>query len=150
MGEAEQPPYEGAAEAFIDHMRHPRNVGGMENPSGSASLTGSCGDSIGVQVMVKDGVLAMVRVQPSGCAYTLVCASAMSMLAQGRSLDGALAVTPEEVAAALGGLPEDHMHCARLAVNTLGEAIADSFARLAPSSARVRPARSLSRGRGPA
>jgi nitrogen fixation NifU-like protein len=29
----------------------------------------------------------------------------------------------------LGGLPEDHKHCARLAVNTLGEAIADHYRR---------------------
>jgi len=40
--------------------------------------------------------------------------------------------------AALGGLPEDHMHCARLAVNTLGEAIADYYRNAANSGARKR------------
>jgi nitrogen fixation NifU-like protein len=66
-----------------------------------------------------------IKVFPHGCVYTLVCASAMSELAKGRDLDQALELDPEEVVAALGGLPKDHMYCARLAVNTLGEAIAD-------------------------
>ena len=51
----------------------------------------------------------------------------MSELASGRSLEDALNLEPDQIAAALGGLPEDHMHCARLAVNTLGEAIADCY-----------------------
>ena len=66
---------------------------------------------------------------PQGCVYTLVCASAMSELAKGRDLDQALELEPHDVADALGGLPEDHLHCARLAVNTLGEAIADYYRR---------------------
>jgi hypothetical protein len=45
----------------------------------------------------------------------------------GKSLEEALCVSPEAVAAELGGLPEDHMHCASLAVNTLGEAIDDYY-----------------------
>ncbi|MEZ4578745.1 MAG: hypothetical protein R2875_12285 [Desulfobacterales bacterium] len=34
--------------------------------------------------------------------------------------EAALTVMPEDVANELAGLPEDHMHCAALAVNTLG------------------------------
>lgn len=63
--------------------------------------------------------------------YTLVCASAMSELAKGRNLDQALELEPQDVVAALGGLPQDHLHCARLAVNTLGEAIADYYGKIA-------------------
>jgi hypothetical protein len=46
----------------------------------------------------------------------------------------ALELEPHEVAAALGGLPEDHLHCARLAINTLGEAIADYYGKAASSA----------------
>ena len=62
----------------------------------------------------------------------------MSELAKGRDLDQALELGPEEVVAALGGLPKDHMHCARLAVNTLGEAIADYYRNAANSGVRKR------------
>ena len=51
----------------------------------------------------------------------------MSELARGRDLDHALEVEPYDVVDALGGIAEDHLYCARLAVNTLGEAIADSY-----------------------
>lgn len=51
----------------------------------------------------------------------------MSMLATGRSLEEALQLQPEDVVNELEGLPEDHWHCARLAVNTLGNAIAEYF-----------------------
>jgi nitrogen fixation NifU-like protein len=47
-------------------------------------------------------------------------------------LDHALELEPHDVAGALGGLPEDHLHCARLAVNTLGEAIADYYRKASP------------------
>jgi len=75
---------------------------------------------------VEAGVVREIRVQPRGCAYTIACASAVSALARGRTLDEVLGIEPGQVAAELGGLPEDHLHCARLAVNVLGEAIAES------------------------
>ena len=117
----------GISPRFTRHLDRPCNVGRLERPHGQAELTGTCGDSLGVQIAVRDGALEQVAVQPRGCAYTLACASAVSVLAQGRTLDAALELSPEDVAAELGGLPEDHAHCARLAVNTLGEAIAEYF-----------------------
>jgi len=88
---------------------------------------GQCGDSIEVSLRIDQGAIADIRVAPHGCLYTLVCASAMSEMVKGRQLDQALELEPQELVSALGGLPEDHIHCARLAVNTLGEAIADYY-----------------------
>ena len=115
------------SERFIMYMSAPGFVGLMDKPSGQAQATGVCGDSIGVHIAVVNSRLAEVRVQPRGCVYTQVCASAMSHLARGKSIEGALELEAEDVAAELGGLPQDHYHCARLAVNALGEAIADYY-----------------------
>jgi nitrogen fixation protein NifU and related proteins len=114
-------------EHFLHLARQPKNIGSMENASGRANAVGKCGDSIEVFVQIVKGIIADIRVVPRGCVYTLVCASAMSELAKGRNLDDALDLEPEDLVAALGGLPEDHLHCARLAVNTLGEAIAEYY-----------------------
>ncbi len=116
-------------EQFLHLAQQPRNIGFLENPSGKGVAVGQCGDSIEVSLRIDSGAIADIRVLPHGCVYTLVCASAMSELAMGRDLDRALEIEPQHVVAALGGLPEDHMHCARLAVNTLGEAIADYYKR---------------------
>lgn len=114
-------------EPFLWHAREPRNLGCLKNPSCKGTAIGQCGDSIDVSLRIDRGTITDIKVVPHGCVYTLVCASAMSELAKGRDLDQALELDPEEVVAALGGLPQDHMHCARLAVNTLGEAIADYY-----------------------
>lgn len=120
-------------EQFLRFAKEPRNIGSLDNPSGKGAAIGQCGDSMDVYLRIDDGAIADIKVAPRGCVYTVVCASAMSELAKGRDLDRALELEPEEVVAALGGLPDDHIHCARLAVNTLGEAIADYFKRIASS-----------------
>lgn len=114
-------------EQFLLLARQPENVGLLENPSGKGFAVGQCGDSVEVSLRVDDGSISDIKVLPRGCVYTRVCASAVSRLAMGRDLDGALEIEPQDVVSALGGLPEDHWHCARLAVNTLGEAIADYY-----------------------
>ena len=117
------------SQKFLDHMRNPRNLGVLDDPSGRAELTGQCGDAIAVAIQVADGRILAVRVQPRGCAFTVVCASAMSLLVHGRTLDEALGLEPEDIVREVDGLPEDHLHCARLALNTLGEAITDHLER---------------------
>ena len=88
---------------------------------------GVCGDSIDIYLSIQNQAIVNIGQITHGCIYTVACGSAVSQLVSGKSLDDAfsLKVTPEDVAAELGGLPEDHMHCASLAVNTLGEAIDD-------------------------
>jgi nitrogen fixation NifU-like protein len=54
----------------------------------------------------------------------IVTGSAMGKLATGRDL-APLELAPHDAADILGGLPADHLHCARLAINILGEALAD-------------------------
>ena len=116
-------------EQFFRVANFPQNIGFLDRPSGLGAAVGKCGDSIEVSLRVESGAITDIKVFPRGCVYTLVCASTMSEMAKGRNLDKALDLEPDDVAAALGGLPEDHLHCARLAVNTLGEAIADYYRR---------------------
>lgn len=126
------------SELFFRHAREPRNIGHLESPSGQGTAVGQCGDSMDVALRIDQGIITDIKVAPHGCIYTLVCASAMSELARGRDLDQALELDPQEVVVALGGLPEDHMHCARLAVNTLGEAISDYYRNAANSGSPKR------------
>jgi len=121
------------SEQFLCLARQPKNIGSIEDPSAKGSAVGQCGDAVEVDLRIENGSIADIKVIPYGCIYTLVCASAMSELAKGRELEGALELEPDDVVAAVGGLPEDHLHCARLAVNTLGEAIADYYRKISNS-----------------
>jgi nitrogen fixation NifU-like protein len=80
-----------------------------------------------VFLRVRQDTIIEIRCRYKGCQYTLACASAVGKLAQGRTLVQALQLEPADVAAELGSLPKDHFHCARLAINTLGEAIDDYY-----------------------
>lgn len=114
---------------FLAHAQMPRNLGTLSDATGRATEVGQCGDSVDVYIKVDGDTITEIKAMPHGCLYTVVCASALGDLAQGRGLDAALQLEPEDIERELGGLPEDHKHCARLAVNTLGEAIADHYRR---------------------
>jgi nitrogen fixation NifU-like protein len=49
-------------------------------------------------------------------------------LAKGKSVPEAQKITQQDILDALGGLPEESLHCALLAANTLKEAIKDYLA----------------------
>lgn len=115
---------------FLEHAQYPRNLGRVPSPDGVALGVGQCGDSMEVSLQVRGDTISEIKVMPHGCIYTVVCASALSELAKGKTVEGALGLNPEDLDRELQGLPEDHQHCARLAVNTLGEAIEDYYRRV--------------------
>jgi nitrogen fixation NifU-like protein len=112
---------------FIRHVNLPDHMGSLTDPSGRARGVGPCGDSVEFTLRVAGDRIAEIRHLPRGCAFTIACANAACELACGRTLESALEISPEDVERELGGLPADHRHCARLAVNTLGEAVADCY-----------------------
>jgi nitrogen fixation NifU-like protein len=115
------------SDRFITHANSPQNLGPLDKANGTAKGVGTCGDSVEIFLFVNGREIKEIKHVPNGCVYTIACASAVTALVRGRPLDEALKVTPEDVAKELGGLPEDHQHCAALAVNTLGEAIDDYY-----------------------
>lgn len=124
-----EPPVETISHVFLAHAQNPRNMGGLETANGLAVGVGSCGDTLAVQIQVENSIIEDIRCLPKGCIYTVVCASVMSELVKGRQLEEVLKLQPEDIDTLLGGLPPDHKHCARLAVNSLGEAIDDYYRR---------------------
>ncbi len=118
---------EGLDPRFFAHAQMPCNVGRPTRWDGRALGVGVCGDSIEIFIEVADSRLNRIRHLPKGCVYTVACGSAVSKLVQGKPLEAVLQIQPEDVARELGGLPADHMHCANLAVNTLGEALDDYY-----------------------
>jgi nitrogen fixation protein NifU and related proteins len=123
-------------EQFYVHANQPRNMGGIPKAEGKATGVGVCGDSIEIYLSIQNQAIINIGQIPHGCVYTVACGSAVSHIVRGKSLEDALGVTPEAVAAELGGLPEDHMHCASLAVNKLGEAIDDYYRKTWGNSAK--------------
>lgn len=114
----------------IDHWQNPRNFHELETADGYAKNTGVCGDTMEMFLRIKDGTIAECTFQTDGCGTTVVCGSAATELAAGKTLLEALgAVSAAGILKALGGLPENSVHCAQLAAETLRRAMADYLSR---------------------
>lgn len=112
--------------AVIDHWQNPRNFRPLDGPDGYARVKGVCGDTMEMFLRVKDDRITECTFQTDGCGTTIVCGSVATELASDKTLIEALgAVSAAEILRVLGGLPEDSVHCAQLAAETLRRALAD-------------------------
>ncbi|MCP4610851.1 MAG: iron-sulfur cluster assembly scaffold protein [Planctomycetes bacterium] len=114
---------EGYSEKFQNEFMRPENIGRIENTDSYVSVTGVCGDTIEIYLVVRDGKINDISFMTDGCGATITCASYVTRMARGKSLEEALRIKPEDVDKYFEGLPEDHKHCAKLAVMTLTAAI---------------------------
>lgn len=114
------------SETVLEHFRHPRNVGKIEDADGK-SMEGSpaCGDMVAVYIRVdpNTNTLSDIKFESYGCASNIATGSIITELAKGRTLDEAKKITWQEASEALGGLPKIKSHCSVLAIEGLRSAI---------------------------
>ncbi|MEK6655915.1 MAG: Fe-S cluster assembly scaffold protein NifU [Nitrospirota bacterium] len=114
------------SEKVMEHFRHPRNVGEMDNPDGIGKVGNPvCGDIMELYIKVKDGVIVDAKFQTFGCGAAIATSSMVTELVKGKSLDEALKISNKTVAEALDGLPANKLHCSVLAEEALQAAIKD-------------------------
>ena len=109
---------------LIDHFEHPRNAGAMVGADAEAYVTNPvCGDSMRIFLRFASGRIAAASFLTSGCPAAIGTSSAATELVQGRTLDEAVALTREDFADAVGGLPKSKLHCSVLAAAAVRQAI---------------------------
>ncbi len=107
----------------IKEYNSPKNIGKMAQPDAFAILTGWCGDTMEIYLMVEHEIVADITFMTDGCGATIACGSMLTSMIKGKSLDEAEAITEDDLIAALEGLPEENLHCAHLAIITLRDAL---------------------------
>jgi nitrogen fixation NifU-like protein len=114
------------SEKVLEHFRHPRNVGKIENADGKATEgSPACGDMVSVYIKVDPEAMTIsdAKFESYGCASNIATGSIITELAKGKTLDEAKKITWKEASEALGGLPKIKAHCSVLAVEGLRSAI---------------------------
>jgi len=110
----------------MEHFRHPRNVGQI-NDADAKAIEGSpaCGDMVAVYLKVdSEGQrITDIKFESYGCASNIATGSIITELAKGKTLEEAKKITWKEASDALGGLPPIKTHCSVLAVDGLRAAI---------------------------
>lgn len=113
-------------EKVLEHFRHPRNVGKIEDADGKATVgSPACGDMVAVYIKVdsKTKKIIDVKFESYGCASNIATGSIITELAKGKSIEDAKKITWKNASEALGGLPKIKVHCSVLAIDGLRSAI---------------------------
>ena len=116
------------SEKVMDHFRHPRNVGVLENASGVGEVgNAKCGDIMTMYLQIENDSITDVKFETFGCGSAIASSSMATELIKGKPVSEALQLTNKAVAEALDGLPAHKLHCSVLAEEAIKSALKDYY-----------------------
>lgn len=109
-------------ENILDHYRHPRHAGTLEQPTHSHTENNPlCGDVIRIDLHVDENeVIDQVAFEGKGCAISQASASMLMEMLEGKTLTEAKEIGKEDILEALGiEIGPVRMKCALLSLKVL-------------------------------
>ena len=139
----------GYSEEIIRHFENPRNVGRIDNPEATGTMTNPiCGDQTELYLRVKNGVIEDAKFKSLGCAVTIASASVFTEKIKGCHIAQLLSGSDEEIIrhliglieSELGDLPAAKLHCPPATVQAFLEAIQQYYERVGelPLSSKIK------------
>ena len=114
------------SEKVMDHFRHPRNVGSIENADGIGEVgNAKCGDIMKIYLKIDNDIVTDVKFETFGCGSAIASSSMATELIKGKPVSKVLQLTNKAVTEALDGLPAHKLHCSVLAEEAIQAAIND-------------------------
>ncbi len=116
---------------YIEMALRTDKIERITNPDGYGKRIGDCGDTVEFFLTSCKDALESVSFCTRGCLNTIACCNTVANFAQGKTIDKAWEIHPEQVINFLQTLPGDHLHCAELAVGAFYLALNDLEASVA-------------------
>jgi len=108
----------------IQEYRNPSNFGIIKDPDAIGVVKGSCNDTMKITLRIEKGMVKDACFWTDGCGATIACGSMLTKTIKGKTIEEVINITSDQLTNILGGLPKEHLHCSKLAVDTLQKAIA--------------------------
>jgi nitrogen fixation NifU-like protein len=110
----------------MEHLKHPRNMGEMENPDGVGEAQNPvCGDTMRLFIKVEKDRIIDAKFLTFGCGAAIASSSLATEMIKGKTIEEALQISDEDIVKALGGLPPSKIHCSILAEMAIRAAVED-------------------------
>jgi len=119
----------GYADKAIQYFQSKENFGVIEDADQVTDLTGPCGDTMKISLKVDGDKIHDARIQVLGCPGAVASGCALIGLARGKSLQEAAAIDLDALYRELEKMPDQKVHCARLAIKTLRKTLEEYHGR---------------------
>jgi len=113
----------GYADKAIEYFRAKENFGVIEDADQVTDLTGPCGDTMKISLKIEGNRIDDAKIQVLGCPGAVASGCALVSLAKGKTLDEAASIDLDALYRELEKMPEQKVHCARLAIKTLQKTV---------------------------
>jgi nitrogen fixation protein NifU and related proteins len=114
------------ASPVLRHFRSPHNVG-KADPSDGVGEVSNGSVVICMSVHLRDGLVAQAFFRATTCVVTVAACSALAEMVEAMPVKAALAITPKQLAEALGTVPGNRMDRCVLAVEAFHLALAQAL-----------------------
>lgn len=114
------------SDLILDHYHHPKNFGRLDASTHHAETENlSCGDSLAMDIIVKDGIIERIGWTGNGCALSQASASIFSEFIKGKSIDDLKTLSRETILSLLKveTLSPARVRCALLPLETVCRAL---------------------------
>jgi len=104
----------------LDHFQNPRNAGEVAAPDASVQIENpACGDILKLTARFKDGKITEIRFLAKGCVPVMACASLLTQLVQGKTVQEAGQLERDDLVQQIGTLPAASGHAGQLVIDAL-------------------------------
>jgi nitrogen fixation protein NifU and related proteins len=111
----------------LEHFRRPRNHRRLDAPSvAREAYNPLCGDRVRVELAIDDEAITSAAFTANACAICTASASLLTERLTGVAVSGAMAISDDEVVAALeSDVPDGRRACATLPLNAMRQGLAE-------------------------